>query len=249
MLLMPDRGHMVRRPFVAVAAATLVVAAVAGAATVSSPASARTADGDIRLVVEVVLDSAPDGLRTFSVAVNGPGSAEITAVEPGVTPGNLFEVTAGGVGESSVTARGVDLGDVDPTEDSLVLYTVTYEGDVALSDLSLDVEQLTDDAGDDIDTSRVSLDVRSRSTLDGSGDGSSDGSGDSDDADDTPTPTPTAPPTTMPPTTTTAPPTTMPPTTTTPPPTPDQSDGSVPGFGPVAALAALLAVALLARRV
>jgi PGF-CTERM protein len=61
--------------------------------------------------------------------------------------------------------------------------------------------------------------------------------------------TATAPPTTMPPTTATAPPTTMPPTTTTPPPTPDQSDGSVPGFGPVAALAALLAVALLARRV
>jgi PGF-CTERM protein len=235
----------------------LVAASVAGVAAVATPASAQTADGDVRLVVDVVIDGAPDGIRTFQASVAGPESAEVTAVDPEVVPDDFFEVTAGGVGESSVTARGVDIGGVDPTEGELVFFTVTFEGDVAFSELSLDVERLTDDAGEDVDTSRVRLRERSRTTLDGSNDGNAGGSDGSGGADDTPTPTPTPTPSPTPtptpsPTPTTAPPTTMPPptspSTTTTAPTPDQSDGSVPGFGPVAALAALLAVALLARR-
>ncbi|MGM0590486.1 MAG: hypothetical protein ACQETI_02460 [Halobacteriota archaeon] len=119
-----------------------------------------TPDPDVNTTVEVTLDGAPDGLQKYNVSVNATSGESISAVEAGVISGSQFQIVDGGVGNSSVTARGVDFGgSVGPTSDEQVLFTLTYDGEVSESDLSVSVETLTDDNSAEMADSRVGLNV------------------------------------------------------------------------------------------
>lgn len=109
--------------------------------------------------VDVVLDSAPNGLETFSVTVETDG-ARIAEIVPKLVTGTGFEIEAGGQAETSVTASGIVLDGTLDGDDGAVLFTVRLVSEATRSDLSVTVEELTDSDGDAISPERVSLSVR-----------------------------------------------------------------------------------------
>ncbi|MFB6177438.1 MAG: PQQ-binding-like beta-propeller repeat protein [Halobaculum sp.] len=109
--------------------------------------------------VDVVLDSAPNGLKTFSVTVE-TGGARIAEIVPKVVTGTGFEIESGGQGETSVTASGIVLDGTLEGDGSVVLFTVRLVSERTRSDLSVTVEELTDSDGNSIPPEQVSLRVR-----------------------------------------------------------------------------------------
>jgi hypothetical protein len=100
--------------------------------------------------VTVTLDSAPAGLQRFNVSVAGPSGSSITTVSAGVIDGTFFEIFSGGEGDSTVTARGVDLAErVGQSSDPVRLYEAEFEFADTLerSDLTVTVTDLTTDNG------------------------------------------------------------------------------------------------------
>jgi hypothetical protein len=263
-------------------ATTLLVALLLVLAGVTAGSGGAAAQ-EVRLTVDVVLSDAPNGVSAFDVLVAAPGEAEVTDWETGAfdgSGGTAFRIGEGtGVGESRIRGQGLDLGDsIGPTDEALVLFTVTFEGDVSEDELKLEVDSLVDDDENDISAGKVELQVVDEEEIDDDSDGS-DGDSDSDTGGSdavvtpnesavntsTPTPTPTATPTETPPPTDagtempteTPTPTASPTGTPTPTASPtgtgaDEEDGTsgglIPGFGAPALALALVALALLARR-
>jgi hypothetical protein len=115
--------------------------------------------------VTVQLESTPNGLQRFNVSVAGPSGSSITTVSAGVLSGNLFEIVSGGEGDSTVTARGVDFtGAVGESSDPTTLYEATFEGTVNRSDLTVTVNDLTNDNGNAINEDTLTIDVQQPST-------------------------------------------------------------------------------------
>jgi len=82
--------------------------------------------------------------------VAGPSGSSITTVSAGVISGGSFEVFSGGEGDSTVTARGVDLAEsIGQSSDPVGLYEAEFEfeGTVERSDLTVTVTDLTNDNG------------------------------------------------------------------------------------------------------
>lgn len=109
--------------------------------------------------VDIVLESAPNGLKTFSVTVEA-GGARIAEIVPKLVTGTGFEIDSGGQGETSVTASGIVLEGTLDSDDSAVVFTVRLVSERVRSDLSFTVEELTDSDGNTISPERVSLTVR-----------------------------------------------------------------------------------------
>lgn len=108
--------------------------------------------------VDVVLDGAPNGLQTYSVTVTvSEGSnATIDGVEAQLIPSGRLQVVERT--NSSITFRAADLGDaVGPFNDSRALATVNLTGTASAEQVGLTVNQLTDDTGSAMNTSRVRL--------------------------------------------------------------------------------------------
>lgn len=110
--------------------------------------------------VAVQLDGAPNGLQRYNVTVDGPANTSITKVTPGEITGDSFEITDGGVGASTITARGVDLaGAVGSTTTQLTLYEFTVASQIKASEFDVTVHQLEADDGTQIGTDRLSLSI------------------------------------------------------------------------------------------
>jgi surface glycoprotein (TIGR04207 family) len=133
------------------------------------PSGASIEQGGVdTTTVDVVLDGAPNGLQLYDLRVNATTGAPIRTVTPKLIDGQEFQVTAGGPGASSVTARGVDLSQqVGSFSDSRVLLTVEFTGTVNASDVEVTVDRLVDDSGNAIPAGRVNV-TASESALFGS---------------------------------------------------------------------------------
>ncbi|MGM0592558.1 MAG: PKD domain-containing protein, partial [Halobacteriota archaeon] len=109
--------------------------------------------------VDVVLEGAPAGLQQYNLTVESTAGATIQSVEPDLVDGREF-VVFDDPGDARTTFGGADIGDtVGNFEDSRTLATLTVEGEVAASDLSVTVHRLTDDTGASMDAGRVSVRV------------------------------------------------------------------------------------------
>ncbi len=105
-------------------------------------------DETTHTTVTVKLDSAPAGLQTFNVSVAGPSGSSITTVSAGVIDGGFFQIVGGGEGDSTVTARGVDLAEVvGNSSEPLKLYEIELTGNVSRSELTVTATDLTTDNG------------------------------------------------------------------------------------------------------
>ena len=117
--------------------------------------------------VEVVIDGAPNGLQRFGLTVSGPADAKIVRVESGLLGDDVVESVRGGRGHSSATVRGVDFADrVGAFDGRRTLVTVLVAGSAEPGAWSVEVGQLTDDAGGPIDAGRVRVMVRSPTPFD-----------------------------------------------------------------------------------
>lgn len=104
------------------------------------------------------LDVPQAGLQLYNTTVSGPEGTAISAVEAGAIAGDAFQIDAGGEGESTVTAQAADLaGSVGADAGTVTLYNVTFEGEVARTELSLTVNELEGDNGDTISGDLVSV--------------------------------------------------------------------------------------------
>jgi hypothetical protein len=114
--------------------------------------------GEGSTTAAVELTAVPDGLQQYNITLSGPSDTSITEVQSNALSGNFFQVTDGGPGSSSVTARAVDLDDtIQPGAGQQCLFTVTYDQSVPLSTLSVTVNELLDDDGNPISAGQVSL--------------------------------------------------------------------------------------------
>jgi hypothetical protein len=110
-----------------------------------------------RTNVSVVLDGAPSGVRQYNVTVASDG-APVTNVSAGLPDAQSFDVYSGGVGETAVVGRAVDVSDsVGAFDGRRTLFTVTFAGNVTAVNLTLSVTELTDDDGKPVAADRVSL--------------------------------------------------------------------------------------------
>jgi hypothetical protein len=116
----------------------------------TAPTTLRTA--------RVVLAGAPNGLGSFEVRVDA-GVGAVTSVE-GPANATLSNVSAGGVGETTVTYRAA-FDSFGPTTANVTLLTVGYSEPVNRSDLALRVRTLLDRNATPVDPARVSLRVES----------------------------------------------------------------------------------------
>jgi PKD repeat protein len=148
-----------------------VTLSVAGATTTGRDVSRAVAPERFRLVspgafsgtteeteVSVVLDGAPTGLRLYTVTLASTTGAPITGLAPDLVDGQRFQTTEGGVGRTSVVARGVDVSnETGPFEGRRTLFTATFAGSQSAANFSLSVTDIEDDAGAPLRTDRVSL--------------------------------------------------------------------------------------------
>jgi subtilisin family serine protease len=112
--------------------------------------------GSTARTARVVLDGAPNGLRSADVTVATPGTnATVDSLEahPNAT---LERTVAGGVGDGSVRRRAL-YDSVGPTDETVTLLAVTFSDPVAREDLSLTVSDVVAADSTAIDASRVSL--------------------------------------------------------------------------------------------
>ena len=105
---------------------------------------------------QVVLQGAPNGLQQYEVSLKASNNATISSFKGGKLS---LQTVGGGQGKSFVRVRAIDVGTIGQTSDDLVLLEVEFAGNVSKQTLNETVHQLTDDNGDSISSSRVSLSV------------------------------------------------------------------------------------------
>lgn len=146
----PPRSELTRRRLLG-AAATGVSVGLAGC-------GAALDDAETTATVE--LSGIPNGLQRYRCTLSQDGEEPITAVDPVLIDGDEFQVVNGGVDSASVVVRAADLSEsVGTTEESQVVFTVTFGGTVAPADVGLSVGVADDDDGASIPRDRWSVDV------------------------------------------------------------------------------------------
>jgi hypothetical protein len=106
----------------------------------------------------VTLDGGTNGLGSYQISVETGADTAIRSVEPGILGGDRFDLVEGGPGAANLTvSASEETGIVGPSDETRTLFTVEYSGNLTRDDLTLTVDQLSDDNFDSIPTSAVSI--------------------------------------------------------------------------------------------
>lgn len=146
----PARSELTRRRLLGAAAAGVSVGLAGCGAALDTTETTAT----------VAVSGVPNGLQRYRCTLAQDGEEPITAVDPVLVDGDEFQVVNGGVDSASVVVRAADLSEsVGATEESRVVFTVTFGGTVAPADVDLSVGIADDDNGESIPRDRWSVDV------------------------------------------------------------------------------------------
>lgn len=136
---------------------TVVPATQAGTLTVTAGDDGQS---QANTTVTISLDGAPNGLQLYNLTATTPTSATITEVTPKTITGEQVQLS-GGVGESSVTARAADIsGTVGNFSENRTLLNITFDDEVQADEVSVTVNELQDDTGDQISQDRIVTEVQ-----------------------------------------------------------------------------------------
>jgi hypothetical protein len=105
--------------------------------------------------VQVVIEGAPDGLRSYNLTLDAPG--RIATLTPGLLDGQSVQTPAGGVGNRSVEVRAASVGGVSGFDGTRTLLTVAFVGVVDPANVSVQVGTLRNRSGGSMNGSRVEL--------------------------------------------------------------------------------------------
>lgn len=124
-------------------------------ATITSVGLAGCGTDSTETTIEIRLTSAPEGVQKYECRLRQDGQTPITSVSSTLIDDDEFQIISGGVDSTSVTVRAADISEsVTAFEDTQVVFTTTFDGEVIGEDISISVPTATDDTGNSIPGNR-----------------------------------------------------------------------------------------------